>query len=181
MKETTAEKDPRALAKLRDLIGDIHVGMMTTVTPDGALRSRPMLTQRVGDDDAELWFFTAADSAKARDIAEEHAVNVSYADSRRHRYVSVTGNAAVVHDPAKAGEMWDAKLTAWFPPGLDDPRLALVRVRVESAEYWDMTTGKMVELQDGPKGLAGAHHRRRDGDGTGEHTTVDIRGTPSSG
>ena len=26
---------------------------------------------------------------------------------------------------------------AWFPQGLDDPQLALLRVNIERAEYWD--------------------------------------------
>lgn len=180
MKKTTSERDPRAFAKLRELIQDIHIAMMTTVTPDGALRSRPMMTQRVREEDSELWFFTSDESGKARDIAEEHAVNVSYADPKSDRYVSVTGSANIIHDPDKAEDLWDKKLETWFPKGLKDPRLALMRVRVESAEYWDASSGAMVNAFEAAKASSGGN-RRDDSDGHGEHTKVEIRGTPASG
>lgn len=184
MKTTTAERDPKALAKLRELIEDIHVAMITTVTPDGALRSRPMATQHVHAEQGELWFFTADDSGKARDIAEEHAVNVSYADPKRQRYVSVTGSANLLHDREKAKELWHAELKAWFPKGLDDPRLSLLRVRVVSAEYWDLSSGRMVHLLGRAMSALGGHpeNDEREPEGPGsEHTKIGIRATPASG
>lgn len=180
MKKTTSERDPRAFARLRDLIKHIHVAMITTVTPDGALRGRPMMTRRVREEDAELWFFTADDSAKSRDIAEEHAVNVTYADPRSNRYVSVTGSATILHDRDKAEELWDKELEAWFPGGVDDPKLALMRVRVESAEFWDASTGHVVNAFASEKDGSG-EHGDHDADGKGEHTKIGIRGTPATG
>ena len=35
---------------------------------------------------------------------------------------------------------------AWFPKELDDPELALLRVDVQEAEYWDSTSNKLVQL-----------------------------------
>ena len=34
---------------------------------------------------------------------------------------------------------------AWFPKELDDPELALLRVAVSEAEYWDNTSNKLVQ------------------------------------
>src|SRR3546814_4736602 len=34
----------------------------------------------------------------------------------------------------------------WFPKGLDDPDLALLRVAVEKAEYWDSPSAAMTYL-----------------------------------
>lgn len=45
--------DPHATAKLRELIEDISIAMIVTVTPEGALRSRPMMTQE-SDEAGEL-------------------------------------------------------------------------------------------------------------------------------
>jgi general stress protein 26 len=33
---------------------------------------------------------------------------------------------------------------AWFPDGVDDPRLILLKVTPETAEYWDGTSSKIV-------------------------------------
>jgi general stress protein 26 len=44
--------------------------------------------------------------------------------------VSITGRGTVVRDRAKAKELWTELHRAWFPDGLDDPNLALLRVDV---------------------------------------------------
>src|SRR5690349_16555919 len=109
MKTTTPDRDPEAASHLRELIGEISVAMVVTVSPEGTLRSRPLLTRQVADD-GELWFYTLDDSEAVHDLEEEHAVNVSYADSARDCYVSVTGQASVVKDEAKLRELWDPVL-----------------------------------------------------------------------
>lgn len=37
--------------------------------------------------------------------------------------------------------LWQKPLKTWFPKGLDDPDLALLKVEVEHAEYWDQNGG----------------------------------------
>jgi general stress protein 26 len=175
MKTITAEHGPEAVAKLRELVKDVQFAMMTTVTPDGALRSRPMATLQV-DDDGQLWFFTADDSGKSTDIAEEHAVNISYAEPKDQRYISVSGNATVERSPEKARELWKPVYKAYFPQGLDDPHLALLRVRVESAEYWDSPTSKAVQLFEMTRAaLTGTTPR------LGDHAKLDIRSARATG
>jgi general stress protein 26 len=177
MKETktTASRDPKTFARLQELVRDIDIAMVTTVTPDGALRSRPMATREFNDD-GEIWFFTADDSGKASDIASEQAVNVSYAEPKKQRYVSVTGNASLIRDRERAEELWTPVVKAWFPGGLDDPHLALLCVRVETAEYWDTTANKMVQLYEMTKAATSG-----DDPDLGEHAKIDIRATPTSG
>jgi hypothetical protein len=34
----------------------------------------------------------------------------------------------------------------WFPRGLDEPDIALLRVEIESAEYWNPKAGWLSEL-----------------------------------
>src|ERR1041385_7412598 len=125
MKTTTASRDPDLFHRLQELVRDIDIAMMTTVTPDGALHSRPMVTAEFTED-GEIWFFTSDESAAAHDLADEQAVNLSYADPRRNRYASVTGNASIIHDKAREKDMWDARLKAFSPHGLDEPHLALM-------------------------------------------------------
>jgi general stress protein 26 len=142
MAETTGKND---IQKLRDLIRDIRVAMLTTADEDGSLRSRPMATQET-ELDGDLWFFTAAYSPKVSEVKREHNVNLAYVKPDDERYVSVSGKAELVRDKGKTRELWNPALKAWFPQGLDDPELALLRVRVEKAEYWDSPSGKMVQL-----------------------------------
>jgi general stress protein 26 len=131
--------------KLQDMIEGIRIAMLTTVDDDGTLRSRPMATHDV-EFDGDLWFFTQEHSPKVEEVQREHQVNVSYADSGKQRFVSVSGRAVLVTDPAKIRELWTPMLKAWFPEGLDDPELALIKVSVEKAEYWEGPPSKVVQL-----------------------------------
>lgn len=136
-------KDP--IKKLRKLIRGSPVAMLTTVASDGSLRSRPMATPE-GDFDGELWFFTRYHSPKSDEIQENQKVNVTYASPKNDRYLSVSGRAALVRDPEKVKELWRGALKQWFPEGKKDPELALLKVTVERAEYWDADENRMVDL-----------------------------------
>ncbi len=134
-----------AIKVLRDKIKDIHIAMLTTIQPDGTLRSRPMGTQQA-EFDGDLWFFTAADAPKVEEVEQAHNVSISYARPESNTYISISGRAYLVRDKARAKELWNPMLKAWFPKGLDDPELALLRVEVEQAEYWDTPSGKVVAM-----------------------------------
>src|SRR5690348_3539166 len=97
---TTKADQSERLGKLTELIEEIHIAMLTTAMPDGALRSRPMATLQTESDD-DLWFFTQASAAKAEEIRANPHVNVSFASPRENRYVSVSGTARIVRDRNK--------------------------------------------------------------------------------
>jgi general stress protein 26 len=134
-----------SVKKLGELIEDIDIAMFTTVDDDGALRSRPMGTQQI-EFDGDLWFFAGASSAKAHEVRRDKRVNISYAKPDEQRYVSVSGTAELVRDQAKIKELWNPIFKAWFPLGLEDPDLALLKIHVEQAEYWDAPSSKVVAL-----------------------------------
>ena len=135
------------IQKLRELIKDIDIGMLTTVQPDGTLHSRPMSNQSSASNfDGTLWFFTDLESTKVHEVQGDSHVNVSYADATKQNYISVSGRASVVRDRAKMKELWTVFHKAWFPKGLDDPNIALLRVDVDKAEYWDAPSGKIIQM-----------------------------------
>jgi len=134
-----------SIKKLGELIKDIRIAMFTTVHEDGVLHSRPMATQQV-EFDGDLWFLTRLDSSKVDDVERHEHVNLSYASD--NRYVSVIGSAAISNDRAKIKELWSPAYKVWFPEGLDDPQLRLIKVDVAGAEYWD-TPGGLVAVAIG--------------------------------
>ena len=140
------------LQHLAGLIRGIKTAMLTTACADGTLRSRPMATLE-REFDGTLWFFTHADAPKVGEVQQERQVNVSYADADGQRFVSVSGRAALVLDRKKNQELWNPAYKAWFPKGLDDPQIALLRVEAEKAEYWDAQSSAMVQLMSLVKGL----------------------------
>jgi len=144
MPETTTQSNARKL--LWELVKDIQFAMFTT-RADGRLRSRPMTTQNSEvDERASLWFFMSRGSEAVNDIGADPVVNVAYADPGRDAYVSISGEAAVVEDREKKEQLWSKLAEAWFPGGAGDPDLALVEVRIEDAEYWDVKESKVTQL-----------------------------------
>jgi general stress protein 26 len=132
--------------KLSELIKDIKFAMFTTHKAHGHLHSRPMTTQNKRIDDDSLWFFMSRAGDPVSEFRGDDQVNVSYANPSSDTYVSVTGVAHVVEDMAKKKALWNKGAQAWFKGGVDDPDLALVRVRIEHADYWDVKENKVVQL-----------------------------------
>jgi general stress protein 26 len=141
------------IAKVAELIKDIKIAMLTTAEGDGTLRSRPMAAQKEAFD-GTLWFFTQVNSGKVSEIEAERHVNVNYSDAGNQRYVSVSGRGTVLQDRAKAEHLWSPVLKAWFPQGLEDPTLALLRVDVAEVEYWEAPHGAVVRLAGFVKAIA---------------------------
>jgi len=148
-----------SVKKLAKLIHGIEIAMLTTEDQDGCLHSRPMATQKK-DFDGSLWFFCREDSAKAGEISAHKRVNLSYASPAYDRYVSVAGTAEVVKDRAKIAEFWNPHYTAWFPEGEKDPQLVLIRVNVESAQYWDLPHNPVIHLKGFLNAVKSGHSYR---------------------
>ena len=127
------------------LMKDIRIAMLTTVDGEGHLTARPMAQQEV-EFDGDLWFFVYDDSDKARQIGLNPKVNVSFANDQKSEWTSIAGTAEIVHDRAKAEELWAKPLETWFPDGLETPGLALIKVHADSAEYWDAADSKVKQL-----------------------------------
>lgn len=125
------------LQKLRDMVKDIDFCMLTTIDENGDLHSRPMSVNGEIDPNGDIWFFTGISSHKVSDIENSPKVNVSFADPKNQKYVSVTGLAELVRDRRKIEELWKPEFKMWFPEGKDDPEIALLRIALEKAEYWD--------------------------------------------
>lgn len=137
-------KRQESIEKLKSLTEKIDYCMLTTIDR-GHLRSRPMSTQEM-DESGDLWFFTSDQTHKIDEIEADNRVNVAYSKPDSDTYVSVSGGASIVKDRAKMEELWNPVLKAWFPDGLEDPHLTLLKVSIEEAEYWDTPNSKVVQL-----------------------------------
>lgn len=132
---------------LWELIRDIHFGMLTHRHANGALHSHPLTTQnKSGDEASSLYFFISRKSELAQHLVQDGNVNVSYAHPGKDSYVSVSGQGSVIDDQAKKEQLFTPMVKAWFPGGVTDPDLALLKVAISHAEYWDVTDSKMVQL-----------------------------------
>lgn len=169
MNDTTERSE--AVQKLGEMIKDIRIVMLTTAMPDGTLRGRPMATQDAPFD-GDLWFFAGADSPKVHEIEDDQHVSLAYVSTDDNRYLSISGRATVLRDRAKAEQLWTPAMKAWFPGGLDDPDLALLKVTIEQAEYWDTASSTMVHIAGFIKAMATGQRYQ-----PGEHEKIELEKT----
>lgn len=140
MTDTTREEGIR---KIAGIIKDIKFAMLTTQTEGGQLQSRPMTTQQF-EFDGDLWFLWSREASGLHDLQARPQVNVSFSDNRGHNYVSVSGRGELVEDQAKVNELWSDFYKAYYD-GPEDPKIALVKISADGAEYWD-GEGRLTSL-----------------------------------
>ena len=158
------------LAKIRDLIKGIDIGMLTTLNENGTFHSRPMSVNGEVEFNGDLWFFTYGDSPKVHAIEHNARVNIAFSDPKKQTYVSLSGRAQLVQDKAKIEELWQAPLAAWFPQGVDTPDIALLKIEVEGAEYWDSPTNPVAHIVGFIKSKATGQVQQ-----VGENEKVDLK------
>ena len=157
-----------AIKKISELIKGKQIAMLTSVADDGSFHARPMAVLDVNFD-GDLWFFTKKDAPKVDQIQDEPRVNVAYSDPSNQDYVSLAGRAKLVMDQALNEKYWKPSFEAWFPNGLDDPQLALLKVEVEGAEYWDSPSSTVAHV----KGFIQSKITGEQGP-VGDHAKVEI-------
>lgn len=140
-----------AVGKFQKLAEDVNTCMFTTIDDNGQLFSRPMATVKV-DDEGNAWFFTNEYSEKVHEISKDNTVYLIYSHPKHNIYVTVKGSCSVVLDRSKMEELWKPSMKAWMPEGLDDPKLCLLKVITEDANYWNSTSGKMAMFFNRLKG-----------------------------
>jgi general stress protein 26 len=144
---TYTDQQKEQLQKIFEKIKDVDIAMLTTIdVAKGTLHSRPMSTNKQVDPDGTIWFFTYANSEKASEVEKHKNVNLSYSEPKKQLYVSVSGSGEIVEDKAKMKALWRPILKAWFPDELETPNIALLKVTITEAEYWDSNSNKMVQL-----------------------------------
>ena len=134
--------DKEALTKFTKLVNDINVCMFITENKDDE-HTRPMSTIEV-EQNGTLWFFTDIRSIKVEEVATQREVHLVFAHPGKESYIDVWGTANVITDKQSVKDKWSPIVKAWFPKGVDDPNIALLKVNPYDVYYWDAETGKMI-------------------------------------
>lgn len=148
---------------------DIRHPVLTTFDPDGVLTARPM-TSVQNEFSGSLWFFVSRSGPPAQAVSANGVVNVQYTDPSDDLYVSLSGDASLDDDRSRKEALWSPIVKAWFPDGIDDPDLVLLRVDVHKAEYWDVKESKPVQLYKMARAAITGHPPTD----MGEHKTISM-------
>lgn len=133
-----------ALEKLRQLLAGFPIATMVTVEVSGAITARPIGV--VGDHaafDGQLWFITDRRSRKVQAINGGASTFLIFEDHDKGAYLHLTGRAHVVEDRARLEELYTPVQRTWFPDGLDDPHMTLIRFDADRGEFWDQHNGML--------------------------------------
>jgi general stress protein 26 len=131
--------------KVAELIKDIRVAMLPHTDSTGRLVSHPMATQEV-EFDGDVLFIAERDSHKCQDIAAQSPAKVNVSFSSGSSWVSLSGTAEIVDDPAKLEELWNTFTDAWMEGGPEAPNNVLIKVSADSAEFWDTPGSKATQV-----------------------------------
>ncbi|HEU4632933.1 MAG TPA: pyridoxamine 5'-phosphate oxidase family protein [Flavisolibacter sp.] len=137
-------QNKEALQKFKKLVNDINVCMFITNHSEND-HTRPMATIEV-EENGTLWFFTDIRSVKVEEVSMENTVHLVYAHPGKESYLDVWGKASIITDKQAIVDKWSPVVKAWFPDGIGDPNLGLLKVQPTAIYYWDAETGKMVQF-----------------------------------
>jgi general stress protein 26 len=140
------QEENKNVEKLIEMVKDVRICMLITNEKNTEnLSGRPMSISKI-DDDGTMWFFTKASSYKVDEIEESKNVSLAITNESSNNYLMIHGTATLVNDKNKMKELWSSILKAWFPLGLDDPDMTLIKVTPKEVNYWDSSSSKMVVL-----------------------------------
>jgi general stress protein 26 len=130
------------LQHLAELAEPLAIAMLTHLDAEGMLVSRPMTALEM-DSNGAIWFFTDRNSASNHDL---QVVNLSFADTGRSVYLSMSGHGTLVTDPVHIKRLWTAAAKPWFPDGPESENLALLKFTPEAADSWDSPHSSAVRV-----------------------------------
>ena len=140
------EEINKNVEKLIEMVKGVRVCMLITNERNAEnLSGRPMSISKI-DDDGTIWFFTKSSSYKVEEIEESKKVSIAITNESSNNYLMIHATAKLVNDKTKMKELWSSILKAWFPLGLDDPDMTLIKVTPNEVNYWDSSSSKMVVL-----------------------------------
>jgi general stress protein 26 len=118
------------------LIDAIPIAMVVTHEGQGQnMRARPMAVRPAREEGA-VYFLTDADTPKAEEIRRNQSVCLALADNKAQKYVSISGHAEMIDDKERVKKYWSVYDKAFWPDK-NDPRIRILRVTPESAEFWE--------------------------------------------
>lgn len=143
------------IEKIKELLQRCRVCMFGTFEKN-KMNFRPMAHVEV-DDLGNLWFFTSSSSVKAEQIKANPNAVLTFSNEDENLYLSMEGIACVSNiNKDRMRELFTPFVKAWFPEGLDDPDLSLLKFHPIEIDYWNNPNGKVITYMKMLSGTASA-------------------------
>lgn len=133
-----------AQERIKDLCEKATVCFFCTEGDGGRFNATRPMAMRLFDDHGNLWFLSAKDSHKNRQIQQHSFVHLMFQGSDYSDFLSLYGKATITYDEQKINELWSPMLKTWFTKGINDPRISIIKVEPAEGYYWDTKHNKVI-------------------------------------
>ncbi|WP_164111557.1 MULTISPECIES: pyridoxamine 5'-phosphate oxidase family protein [Sphingobacterium] len=131
------------IAKIKELAEGIDFCFFSSDLKSEFIDSTPMSVQEV-DKRGYIWFLASKDSTKCNNIVKSSTVQLYFAAPKDFKFLTVYGNADLVHDQNRVDRYWNKVTEGWFEKGREDPNIILIRVKPVKSHYWDTKHHKLA-------------------------------------
>ena len=136
--------EAEAIEKIKELVEKgQNCFFCTTESTEKSNGARPMNVRQV-DENGNLWFLIANDSHTFQDLNEDPFVQLFFQGSKHSDFLQLKAQVEVIHSRAKLEQLWEPIIKTWFTEGIDDPRIAMIKVKPFEGYYWDTKHGSTV-------------------------------------
>lgn len=128
-------------ARFWEILDEMTACMVTT-EDGGVLRSRPM-APFINKEAHPIQFVTDSDSAKIYELNQDADVALSFVESSKMLFASVSGKGLISRDRDLIRKLWGPYCDVFFEGGAENADVAVITVAPTQAEYWDNDKGKV--------------------------------------
>jgi general stress protein 26 len=133
-----------AIKKIRELVDKIgSCFFRTDASIDDSHTARPMSVQKT-DANGDIWFLSAIDSGKNRELAEKPNATLFFQGSEYSDFLELHGTVRISQEKERIHELWGPVVKNWFTGGKDDPRITVLQFTPNSGYYWDTKHGDTI-------------------------------------
>ena len=129
--------------RVRDLLQQSDVAMLVTFGGGEAHAGRQMLPLWLPED-PNIYFLTHRESRKVAQVNERPHVALTVINAGC--YMVVLGLAYTSQEPAHIRRLWRPSYRAWFPKGSGDREAAVLRIVINTVNYWEPPRSRVRRL-----------------------------------
>lgn len=101
------------------------------------ISARPMTTFFKDEDYSNIYFISPTDSDQIDDFKSTPTATATLSDLSDNIYVECQGHISLTQSKEKIEPFWNEMTEAWFPKGITESDVTLVRLEIANIECWD--------------------------------------------
>jgi general stress protein 26 len=131
-----------SLTDIARKLKDIDFAMLSTVTANGEIASRPMSNNGDVEYDGDNYFFAFENTHTIKEIEANAKVGLTFVGAKGLLgkppiFIAIEAKAQLIRDKAQFEAHWNSDIEEWAKDGIDTPGLTLIKAHATRIHYWD--------------------------------------------